>query len=100
MRDCTVIVAQTGALPVVWVELSPQSTSTAQGLSFTPGSENEPRVKDFEVPSSAVWFVAAVTTGFLLAMVTPIVSVRSEARRVVKDRTPGWTPGSVRVRNW
>ena len=30
---------------VVWAVASPQSTSTAHGLSFTPGSVNEPRVK-------------------------------------------------------
>src|SRR5215210_2152789 len=50
-------------------ELSPQSTSTAQGESG-PGSVNEPRLNDVEAPSLAVWFAAGVTVGLTLATAT------------------------------
>ena len=56
------------ALNVVCAEPSPQSTSTAQGLSG-PGSVNEPRANVLAVPSVAVWLAAAVTVGATLAAV-------------------------------
>ena len=54
---------------VVWVEPSPQSTSTAHGLSG-PGSRKRAKVDDFEAPSSAAWSAAAVTLGATLATAT------------------------------
>ena len=55
---------------VVWAEASPQFTSTAHGLSFTPGSENEPRSKDLEVPSFELWSAGATTVGATLFTTT------------------------------
>jgi len=49
-------------LNVVWLDPSPQLTSTDQGLS-APGSENEPRLKLVLAPSLADWSAGAVTVG-------------------------------------
>ena len=57
------------SVKVVSAEPSPHSTFTAQGPS-SPGSVNEPRLNDFDVPSLAVWSAAAVTTGATFATVT------------------------------
>jgi hypothetical protein len=56
-------------------EVSPQSTLTVHGASFTPGSLKLPRLKLVEVPSLAVWSAGAVTTGGLFKTVTCAVSV-------------------------
>ena len=52
---------------VASVVLSPHETVTFHGSS-SPGSVNDPRLNAFDVPSSAVWFSAAVTTGATLLM--------------------------------
>ena len=49
--------------------LSPQLTSTAQGLS-APGSVKEPRSKLAELPSSLFWSAGAVTEGGTFVTVT------------------------------
>src|SRR5204862_4397428 len=54
---------------VVCAEASPQSTSTAHGLS-APGSVNEPRLKVADVPSFAFWSAGAETDGLTLLTVT------------------------------
>src|SRR5919204_6969 len=64
--DFAVIGPGAASVKVVAVEPSPQSTVTAQGPS-SPGSVNEPRLNDFDVPSLAVWSAAAVTTGTTFA---------------------------------
>src|SRR5437763_510406 len=46
---------------------------TFHGLSFAPGSLNEPRSKLFAEPSSAVWSDAAVTTGGRFFTTTAVV---------------------------
>ena len=53
---------------------SPQVTSTVHGESV-PGSVKLPRSNDFPVPSDAVWFAAAVTTGATFATTTDCVAV-------------------------
>src|SRR3954465_703631 len=58
-----------GVLNVVGDEPSPQSTSTAHGLS-EPGSVNEPSAKEWLGPSSEDWAAAAVTTGATFAIAT------------------------------
>src|SRR2546428_11142371 len=51
-------------------EPSPQSMSTAQGVSFTPGSLKLPSMKLVLAPSFAVWLAGAVTVGATLFTVT------------------------------
>src|SRR3954452_18672205 len=63
-------------LKVVGLELSPQSTETAHGLSG-PGSLKEPRVKACESPSSELWSAAALTVGSTLA--TSTIWIASES---------------------
>ena len=61
------------ALNVVWRLESPQSTSTDQGSSFVPGSENEPRSKEALVPSLEFWSEGADTDGATLWIATVAV---------------------------
>jgi hypothetical protein len=49
---------------------SPQSTTTCHGASLVPGSENEPRLKLCDEPSSELWSAAAVTDGGTLFTIT------------------------------
>src|SRR5229473_3344582 len=60
-------------LNVVCPVASPQLTSTAHGLSLTPGSVNEPRLKLWLSPSFEDWFAGAVTVGATLLIVTDAV---------------------------
>ena len=61
------------ALKVVSGVLSPQLTSTAQGLS-APGSVKEPRSKlGSELPSSLFWSAGAVTDGGMFVTLTVLV---------------------------
>ena len=54
----------------VCAERSPQSTSTAHGLSLAPGSLNEPRVKLWGTVAFVDWLAGAVTVGGTLLTVT------------------------------
>src|SRR5205085_1758388 len=58
------------ALKVVCGLPSPQSTSTAHGLSLTPGSLKLPSPKLWFSPSLENWLGAALTVGATLLMVT------------------------------
>ena len=58
---------------VVWALESPQSTSTAHGASFAPGSENEPSENDAVSPSFELWSDGAVTAGATFLTVTVAV---------------------------
>src|SRR5919199_5533255 len=70
-----------------WLEPSPQSTSSAHGLSGA-GSVNEPRAKDFEAPSDAVSSAGAVTVGATFLTVTEVVySVAPSSLSMIRPRT-------------
>src|SRR5215210_6515001 len=77
-------------LNVACGEPSPQSTSTAHGESG-PGSENDPSAKDFEAPSSAVWFAAAVTVGLTFATATICTDCDAASLAPSESRTPIFT---------
>src|SRR5439155_468687 len=68
--EAAVIAPWVARLKVVCKDPSPQSTSTAQGLSFTPASLKLPRPKLVLAPSFALWLAGAVTTGGRLFTVT------------------------------
>ena len=64
-------------------EPSPQSTETAQGLSLTPSSENEPSANELLVPSFAVWFAGPVSDGATFATVTSMMSTASVSATLI-----------------
>ena len=75
MCDCEPSEPCVAWLKVVCGPPSPQFTSTDHGLSFTPASLKEPRVKLALEPSLAFWFAGAVTTGFAFVTTTLVVKV-------------------------
>src|SRR5207237_8526712 len=55
------------------LELSPQSTCTFHGLSFTPGSVKEPRAEHMSVPPSLFWLVGGLPLGGTFFTTTSVV---------------------------
>src|SRR6266849_5091272 len=67
---------------------SPQFTVTFQGLSLTPASLKDPRLKLTEAPSFAVWSDGATVTGATLLTCTLIVySVFPLSLSIIRART-------------